>query len=97
MPRLMNFGASERTGRQLVPLAKQAGWAVHAVGRDPVRLSALGEDIFWSVVDANDDAAARDLVGSVQPEAIVSPIVGVLGGNFIAARRRRTDKKKDQW
>jgi len=83
MTRLMIYGASGRTGRHLVPLAMQTGWSVHAVGRDPVRLSALGEDISWSVVDANDVAAVGDLVGSVQPEAIVSLIGGSLGNGFI--------------
>ncbi|MDJ1160072.1 NAD(P)H-binding protein [Chelatococcus sp. SYSU_G07232] len=81
--RLLVFGGSGRTGRAFVVRAATAGWSVHATGRDPARLAALGGDVAWSALDAGNAPAVLDLVRSVRPTAIVSLIGGPCEGGFV--------------
>lgn len=77
--RVLVFGATGRTGKVFTALARRAGRAVHATGRDPARLAALAGDGGSSPVDVLDPSAVEAVVRAVSPDAIVSVIGGRQG------------------
>lgn len=81
--RVLIFGATGRTGRQLVPQAVRQGIGVHAAGRDGARLAELGNAVEASSVEVADPDAVEALIRSVSPDAIVSLVGGSLGSDFI--------------
>jgi uncharacterized protein YbjT (DUF2867 family) len=77
--RVLVFGATGRTGQHFTALARRAGLAVHAAGRDPARLAALAGNGGSSAVDVLDPSAVEAAIRAASPDAIVSVIGGRQG------------------
>ncbi|ABD04875.1 NmrA-like protein [Rhodopseudomonas palustris HaA2] len=76
--KVLIFGATGRTGRQLVSQAAAIGWSVHAAGRNADRLQDLGDAAAISVVDLAEAEEVAEVVKRVAPDAIIATVGGAL-------------------